>query len=428
MLGRFLTPIVIVASLVFALPASASATARPAPSVTAIATNSPFSPNHDGVKDLGVVRYRLSTSAFVTVRVSRHGTTVLLRKLGRLGAGTHSFVWNGVSGGRVVPDATYAVSVGAQRTRHSTPRVTSRSLTLKARPAPEDGTVRLSSGTVYPRTTVIHDVVVGKFSPGRQFRQDLQADPNAYSALRLQVLDQRGRVIGGGAVQTCDTSCGRFTWDGRYSGGGFAADGSYRVRLLHGRDRAGNLRVAAPPVRVQVSSTHLVAVTASTSRPAADFRHQGPCENLGPGSPNGCSEYLSGSRPSARFDRGLSYDSRCTPHPFNEDYCYAGDTYWLPFTGRRSPSDRFTITAHGGPTTAGGTDTGHFGAGAARANVPMQGDTTVTLAAVPFANDSELAAPDGISGLAWSFYVLDDGSAYDAESFDITYTTYAPAP
>lgn len=431
MLGRFLTPITLVAVLACALvaaPVSASATAhRPVPLVTAIATNSPFSPNHDGVKDLGAVRYRLTKSAYVTVRVSRHGTTVLQRSVGRLRAGTHSFVWNGVSRGRVVPDATYTVSVVARRTLHSTPRTTSRSLTVEARPEPADGKVRLSSGTVYPRTTVIHDVVVGEFSPGRQFRADLNTDPNAYNLLRLQVLDQHGRVVGGGAVQGCDTACGRFTWDGRSSVGFPRADGTYRIRLINGRDRAGNPRVAAPPVSVQVSSTQLVAVTTTTSRPAADFQRLEQCPG-GPYTPLGCGEGSAAAKPSARFDHGLSYDTRCPPNPLHSTYCTAGDRYVLPFTGRRTPSDRFTITAHGGPTTAGSTDIGHFSAGGARGNVTMQGDTAVTLNDVPFASNTEVPVPGGVSGLLWSFFVAADGSAYDVASFDVTSTTYAPAP
>lgn len=213
------------------------------------------------MKDLGAARYQLTRRAYVRVRVSRHGTTVLLRRFGRLRAGTHYFVWNRVSNGRVVPDATYVVSVVSRRTRHGKPRVASSTLTVNARTTPEDGTVRLSSNTVYPRTTVIHDVAVGNLFPGRYLSPG--NDPADYKSVHLQVLDQRGRVVDSGAVQgtsagdvphhtfRCFKICGRFTWDGRDSHGNVVHDGRYRVRLVRGRDQAGNLRVAAPPVSVQ---------------------------------------------------------------------------------------------------------------------------------------------------------------------------------
>lgn len=168
-----------------------------------------------------------------------------------------------------------------------------------------------------------------------------------------------------------------------------------------------------------------MAVTASTSLPAADFTHHGPYFD----GCNGCFEYFLSGTPSARFAHDISYDSRCTPPPFYADYCPVSDTYWLPCTGRRTPSDRFTITAHGGPTTAGGSGTGRFGAGGGTpmASVAMQDDNTTTLSDLPFVDNTEVPIPGRLSGLQWEFGVPADGTAYDVASFAVTWTTYSAA-
>lgn len=140
----------------------------------------------------------------------------------------------------------------------------------------------------------------------------------------------------------------------------------------------------------------------------------------------GCAGHLDGGKPSARFDHGMSYDSRCT-RP-DGGYCVVYDTYWVPFTGRRTPSDRFTITARGGPTTAGGSDTGRlYAGGGIFKGAAMQGDTTATLTTLAFADNTEVPVPGRVSGPQWNFQVLADGTAYDVASFDVTYTTYVPA-
>ena len=447
-LGRFLSPLAVVTAVLVGAPWSASAapSSNRAPAlVAATATNSPFSPNRDGVKDLGVVRYQLAKRAYVSVRVSRQGRTVLLRRLGRLGAGAHSFVWNGVSNGRVVPDATYAVSVVAQRFRHSKPHATSRTLAVDARYTSLGigHGKNLSSDVVYPRTTVIHDVVVGVYFPWDKRIGDT-------STVRRQVLDSRGRVVDTEPLEPVpeyDNSF-RYTWDGRNGAGAIVPAGNYRIRLVQGRDGAGNPRVLQPPQPVSVSTQQLVAQTATISTTARAAEYQNVCFG-NPSQPNDCGDRRSRSVVSSRFPDGISYRSeqrtlvnndRFGP-PTYTIFTEVDDIYSIGLTGRSTPYDTFSVTAHGGPATAGDNDVATLRVFTSPdwtglpypPTVQAQGDSSTTLSDAHSMGLTRYRESYGgypsvdPPQLRWHFGTT-DGNEYDVSSFDVTYTRYVLAP
>lgn len=77
-----------------------------------------LSPNGDGVKDTATVRFRLTTSAPVALRIRDALGTVVRTQDGVLAAGPQAFVWDGRSdGGQMVPDGDYVVDVAGQTIR-----------------------------------------------------------------------------------------------------------------------------------------------------------------------------------------------------------------------------------------------------------------------------------------------------------------------
>ena len=441
------TTTLIVAAAAMAAPASAAPQVSRAAPVRVTGSNGAFSPNGDGSKDLGVVRYQLGRRANVTVRVSSRSGTVLTRHVRRVAGGTHYFAWNGLQGRRAVADGTYTVSIAARRNRHATPVVARTALTVDARYSGlRAGETSLSSDTVYPRTTVIRDVVVGNFLPSSRFFATSNVDPSrgrratAYSSLRMQVLDGRGRVIDGGPLVTraaplaspgtgdlglpCPSGCGRFTWDGRRSSGAIAAPGLYRLRLVQGRDRAGNPRVVAPLDTVAVSAKKLVATTTTQTKIASLFLRL-PSYSL-----NGEDVYEAKS-PSSRRGTRL-YDASpssatCAPSTQQGRGCTVRDRFVIPFTGRRTPADTITVVETGIPATTGipgssGTLVVGNEGGAKSSRTDADRPTVVSEA--PFADNTETSSSP--SGLQWSFETA-NGNAVFADSFDVSWTTYVPA-
>jgi flagellar hook assembly protein FlgD len=421
-----------------------------APAVAVTGTNSPFSPNADGSKDRGTLTYRLAKRAYVTVRITAGNSNVLTTKVGRARKGNHTFVWDGKRAGRIVNDGTYTVSVLSRARKYGRARVASTRLVVDARVTPDTGIVRLSSDTVYPRTTVIQDEVVGNFFPAAGFNPTSNLEDTAgYATVRRLVLNASGRIVDSAPLEivkrqphdtsseygyfesapSCAYSCGRFTWDGRDSRGEVVAAGTYRVRLERGRDRAGNVQVLAPEVVVQVSTTALAPTTRTTTLPPAGA----PTLSVKfPEGCNGCADGYNSVIGSTRFDGGLTYDTVCRADNLSSSptYCVASSEFVLAFNGRRTPSDKITVTARGGPTTPGGTDTGVLvaGDGTARRSATMQGDTTVKIIDASFAYNSEVPLRARPSGLRWSVSAsrVPDNS-YDLASLDVAYTTYEPA-
>jgi hypothetical protein len=174
----------------------------------------------------------------------------------------------------------------------------------------------------------------------------------------------------------------------------------------------------------------LVARTTNLSTTAQALTRRDPCYH----GPNDCGQVTSSGVASARFPGGVSYTSEQVTFFGRTFYTSAFDTYVVPVSGRSTPYDTFTVTAHGGPSTAGDDDTGRLSAAvepqtgaAGRRSVVLQGDTVGTLSKVSSfgMRDTYLEGDGGITGpvLLWAFGT-DGGNSYDVASFDVSYTRY----
>ena len=91
---------------------------------------------------------------------------------------------------------------------------------------------------------------------------------------------------------------------------------------------------------------------------------------------------------------------------------------WRPeLPAGATASDRFRVTATGGPTGPGAADTARLRLSGLAADIPMQGDTTVTSAWV--------SPQPGRPGY-WDVTVPAGGS-YDLASFTVDYVYYVPS-
>lgn len=265
-------------SVLVAVPADAASPGRAGPAVAASGTNSPFSPNGDGSKDRGFLTYRLAKRAYVTIIIrGTGGARVLTTHVGRAKKGNHVFVWDGKSAGRVVGDGSYTVTVLSRATKHGRARSASTRLVVDARYGSTfTGILPLSSAIVYPRTTVIHDEVVGAISSSGY-------DP---ATVRREVRTASGRLVDSARLDPCYTECHArsYAWDGRDSNGRVVPNGTYRIGLTQGRDAAGNPRLLLPLRAVTVSAQRLVARTTTVSAAAQTFTRRDSCYQ----GPNDC--------------------------------------------------------------------------------------------------------------------------------------------
>jgi hypothetical protein len=128
---------------------------------------------------------------------------------------------------------------------------------------------------------------------------------------------------------------------------------------------------------------------------------------------NGCGE-VCGPVPSDRYPGGLSFRQPC-------DFGYAAvRSFGATPPMVPAPVDSFRITAMGGPTTPGATDTASFdgvvmGPGDVTASTPW---TSVDLIHYPF-------VPDGTQPVTWGFSTT-SGNSYDVASFTVEYRHYLP--
>ncbi|GAA1779688.1 hypothetical protein GCM10009795_027290 [Nocardioides hankookensis] len=420
-----------------AAPAAAASPDRSQPAARAaqvriLGTGSQFSPNADGHRDRLAVRYRLSAPARVSVEVQHRGRTVVRTAPKVRRAGTRSFVWDGtLASGKRAADGAYRVVLHA--TGHATTRSDAARVVVDTSPTRLDvGTFGLSSDTVYPYATVIDDVVVGNFGFDSLYYGDTWNEQQEWiAASRAQVVDRDGHVVAterftpasprtaGGSMDgpTSCGPCGRFTWDGRDSDGVRQAPGTYRIRVVHGRDAAGNLRIAGPVRAVTVSAAQLEPSTTVRDLLAADATRTYDI-------PTGCLGCEVSSCPpvdSTRFTGGLTFDR--TP-----SHCRVSSAlFTTPVPGRRTPYDTFSVAATGGPSTEGGdgsADLRTYTGLTIEPSHPMTGDATVSTDVVSVSPNSEVYPSDHAPSVTW----LIDGLAgsYDIASFTVTIHTYVP--
>ncbi|GAA4747154.1 hypothetical protein GCM10023350_34920 [Nocardioides endophyticus] len=435
---RRLIPALLAAVLlpVAAAPAVASAPDRsqPAPrtatQVRILDTTSPFSPNGDGTKDRVAVRYRLTSQARVSVEVTHRGKTVFRTAPETTRAGKRSFAWAGTrASGKRLPDGRYEVVVRASA--HGANRTDSTAVVVRTSPTHLDaGTLKLSSNTVYPYAKVINDVVVGNFNLTSPLVVD-GLDGYYYSSrviekLRAQVLDRAGRVVSTEPITSAPRSserigvatcvpCGRFTWDGRDSAGVRQPPGAYRIRVVQGRNAAGNARVLSDTRSVKVSRAQLEAkATIIDLAAAATPRSAEPPTG-------GCilCPYPCATTASTRYPDGLSFTTTSTT-------CLPTLGYFtVRVPGRRTPYDRFSVAATGGPSTPGASASAQLTAGAdSRATWTMTGDVTTPSSDRPMSSNSEVYPADWPDAVIWSVRGL--VGSYDVASFQVRLFTYAP--
>ena len=441
MTPRLISALLAAALLPFAAtPAVASSPDRSQPAPRAAAqvrildTTSPFSPNGDGHQDRVAVHYRLTGQARVSVEVTHRGRTVLRTAPRATRAGQRSFRWDGTrASGKHVADGRYRVVVRA--TAHGTTRSDATRVVVRTTLSRSDaGTLALSSATVYPYASVIDDVVVGNVHLAVEgaFSDAAQKEgARVLEASRAQVLDARGHVI---AVERLTSvplrttnyidgpidcgPCARFTWDGRDSDGTRQPVGTYRIRVVHGRDAAGNLRLLTGTQPVTVSSGQLVEKTTVLDLHAADAT---PATAPATGCA-GCDIGTCSPASSTRFAGGLTYDLArpgCTR--------FTG-AFTAPVPGRRTPYDWFDVSATGGPSTAGATATATLVTGgtlADRQTYPMSGDTTVDAGRHSMSPNSEVYPASGPAPVTWG--VVARTGSYDFASFRVEIHTYVPA-
>ena len=415
------------APAVAASPDRSQPAPRAAAQVRILDTTSPFSPNGDGHHDRVVVRYRLTAGARVSVEVTHRGKTVLRTAPKATRAGKRSFRWDGTrANGKHVADGRYRVVVRA--TAHGSTRTDATRVAVRTTSArPGAATLKLSSDTVYPYASVIDDVVVGNVHLADTNRNPagLEEARRTFEASRAQVLDATGRVVAverltpaPSRAMTADdpidcAPCARFTWDGDDSHGTPQPVGTYRIRVIHGRDAAGNLRLLTGTQAVQVSSGQLVEKTTVLDLKAA--------ETAAPAMPDslcaGCDLGTCSPTSSTRYPGGLTYDlSRSGCVRF-----YGAFT--APVSGRRTPYDWFDLSATGGPSTEGATATGSLGVQGQ--SYPMSGDTTVNAGHRSMSANSEVYPGDWPQPVVWG--VAATTGSYDFASFRVEIHTYVPA-
>jgi flagellar hook assembly protein FlgD len=419
------------APAVAASPDRSQPAPRAAAQVRILDTTSPFSPDGDGHRDRLSVRYRLTETARVSVTVTHRGKTVLRTTPKVIHAGKRSLRWDGTrANGKHVADGRYGVVVRA--TAHGTTRTGRTTVVVRTSPTHVDaGALKLSSGTVYPYAKVINDVVVGNFNLTSPLVVD-GLDGYYYPArviekLRAQVLDRAGRVVSTEpitsaprssertGVATCDP-CGRFTWDGRDAVGQRQAPGAYRIRVVQGRDAAGNTRIVSNTRSVKISRAQLEAKATVIDLDAAATPQSAEPPT------GGCilCPYPCATTASTRYPDGLTFTTTSTT-------CLPTLGYFtVPVPGRRTPYDRFSVTATGGPSTPGASASAQLTAGAdSRASLTMTGDTTTPSSDRPMASNSEIYPAGWPDAVLWS--VRGREGSYDVASFQVRTLTYVPA-
>ena len=217
-----------------------------------------FSPNRDRVKDTTTVSFALPDAETVDVVVSNaRGAIVRGRRLGTLGRGSHTWVWNGAANsGATVPSGVYRIGL-------STTAVVNGALvkglvwgyvTVDDR-APSLTAVH-ADATVYPVRDGYRDALaVG-------FRVDERA------RLTLTVRDARNRVVRS-VTAIRDAGPRSLTWNVRDRRNRVVPAGGYRW-VLTATDAVGNHRSTVTH-RVGVSTKRLVRRTATLTRNGDGF-------------------------------------------------------------------------------------------------------------------------------------------------------------
>jgi hypothetical protein len=181
-------------------------------------------------------------------------------------------------------------------------------------------------------------------------------------------------------------------------------------------DRAGNRHRMLTILRV--SDAQLVEKSSSVTLKAA----QTPQYDPEFGGCNGCGDYC-GPVTSTRFAGGLSFRPCGSPDLYGSYDYYA---WYAPTLDPPAPADRFRITAVGGPTAPGGSDTGFLVVGEQLATTTPVGDGSTTSQWFPVQLDAYPYLPAAQLPVFWSFGTNVPNS-YDVATFTVDYLSYVPA-
>lgn len=353
-------------ALVLALLASPAAVALPAADAAAgpaftIDAPSRFSPNGDGVKDTLRIRYRLKEPAHVRLTIGPASSRVTDRRvdLGMQAKGTHTWTWNGRNqSGRVVPDRAYTIRLydsdpaAGIFTSRATEKVQVDTQFSPTLAAPRFGGPSDAPARVYPRTTVVTDVL------------PLTAGvwDNKVASFELVIRNARGRVVRRADLDERHTGptgpsfgTGRTVEWAAVRGGKPLPPGRYTA-IASGRDLAGNTG-RSTPLRIWVSEEELEwrETTATVTPDASDFGDCTWSTAMGCGDFPDCGTVV----PSTLYTGGLSYRSKvCDPPQTYGNIASSSHLLEVPeATGVRGLA-AVRVSFTGAPTTAGEPDTG----------------------------------------------------------------------
>ena len=389
-----------------------AASAEPGELVEIAARALYLSPNGDHVRDVANVRFTLSESSRVSVRIreiGKDGETQV--RLGRLAAGDHRWRWQGLDlDGRPLPDGQFVLDLVAARgavTDHAY-------VVAVVRGVPRD-TMASSRTTVYPAATVVHDrVELAYLREGWDSLRDEDPDNEAFTdepdpvqvRVALRITDRKGAVVYRAAKHDYTP---RFSWDARRPDGTPHPAGRYLARM-RSLDVLGNtvtvqrwITVTSAQLREELwtYSSH-----AALAEPYAVLHRDTVCSAV----------------PSERFIYGLHFGT-CYGGWGEASAALASEVYF-PI----SPLDSYRVTVNGGPAVPGSQA---FGAldrdGGSGTGVQMgPGDATATTA---WRDVEVLEYPtvlDSSRPVLWSFSTSSYGAGYDLDTVTVEYLHYVP--
>jgi len=368
-----------------------------------------FSPNGDGRGDVARVPFRLTAAADVTAKVKVDGDVIVRTVvLGHLDKGDHVFRWDGRTGlGQLLPDGTYRVLLIAEAgsRRDSDWSEVGVDTVNCAR-------LKTTRRTVYPRATVVDDLVQIVLVDCEWSSWAAELGDVLQLETRLKVIDQRGKVVRDQVLH--DQTTPTLTWDGRRQDGRPAPAGAYQA-WVSSVDPAGNHGRFLATLRV--SHEQLVERTQTYSLAAAEAGHYTPEF----GGCNGCGDFCA-PLSSARYPDGLSF------RPCESPFLYGAHAYFAAYApvDQAAPVDSFRVTAVGGPTTPGSTDTADLVVAETLLTTTPVGDGSTTSPWSPVLLNAHPYLPTESTPVFWSFGTTTP-SSYDVASFTVEYRSYVPA-
>lgn len=391
-----------------------------------------FSPNDDGRKDVARVRFELTKPATVSVQLTRGqraNKRVVLGpiRLGSLRPGAHVWRWDGrKDNGRKAPDGRYGLVVKA---RLASGKVLKDAWTqVKVDTVYDPAPVAVTDTTLYPTTTLIHDVIrIGvDLGGGRVWHDGIHRGIGRITSSTGEVVDQWKVYSPADASSSGNGGYGlRHKWDARDASGQPLPAGTYWVRFI-GSDKAGNSG-RSPKLPVEVTHVPLVEASgAATVTAAASGRL----------SPFGSQYNRCGSvDPSARYADGFTLRSIAL-----EDCSYTAndrDSPWSAATSFHSIQPQVfaprgirthRVTMRGAPTADGESDVATLNVGGLTTTTPQAPGEAVTESATyehPFRPTDYPMGQQTLMG--WSVQTT-GGSSYDVASFTVDYTYLTPQP